>query len=238
MCWISLTPTKTKRKPTPSDCSSADIVRVRHNPKRRFSDISIALPSTVTSPTSHHQQHHHGGLHLHPHLPEHLRPPAPLPHGLLHHHHRHPHLHGLHPLHLHPVTPLHGAGKKLRFDADSAAPPPPPSSLSSSSPSSSSSSSAAPCRPREPVYRTQIVEPTAVRASTRSALRHLRAKGRVRRVGGYEVLGKNVPWDWDCVSSTVGSRSSAGGAKEGKRKRKGKGARLRYPPFGGMERWL
>lgn len=84
------------------------------------------------------------------------------------------------------------------------------------------------------MYRTQIVEP-GVRASTRSALRDVRVRGRVRRVGGYEVLGKSVPWDWDCVSSTVGS---SGGGEKRRGKGKGKGAGLRYPPFGGMARWL
>lgn len=72
-----------------------------------------------------------------------------------------------------------------------------------------------------------------MRAGTRSALRDGRVRGRVRRVGGYEVLGKSVPWDWDCVSSTVGSSIRGGGKKKGKRK-----GGSRYPPFGGMERWM
>jgi hypothetical protein len=58
----------------------------------------------------------------------------------------------------------------------------------------------------------------------------------LRRVAGYELLGKQVPWDWDCVSSTVGS-SSAGGGKW-TRKRKGSGKELKYPPFGSIERWM
>lgn len=57
----------------------------------------------------------------------------------------------------------------------------------------------------------------------------------MRKVGGYEVLGRNVPWDWDCVSSTVGSSVARGGGR-GKKKKKGSG--LKYPPFGGVERWL
>ena len=57
-------------------------------------------------------------------------------------------------------------------------------------------------------------------------------------MGGYEVTGRSVPWDWECVSSGVGS-SVVGrrGGKKGKR-RKGGGGGLKYPPFGGMERWL
>ena len=83
-----------------------------------------------------------------------------------------------------------------------------------------------------------------MRATTRSALRDVRVRGRVRRVGGYEVLGKSVPWDWDCVSSTVGSSGrgpaggSFGGRGGGKKKGKRKGGGLKYPPFGGVERWL
>ncbi|KAH6644041.1 hypothetical protein C7974DRAFT_407749 [Boeremia exigua] len=237
MCWITLTPTKNKRKSTSSDCSSADIVRVHHSPKPRLSDISISLPSTVASTDHHHHHHHPDALHLHhPHLPAHLHPHAPLPHGLLQHHHRHPHLHPIHPLHLHPLAPLHGAGKKIRIEAPRrAAPPPPPSSSSSSS---SSSDAAAPCAPAEPVYRTQIVEPAAVRATTRSALREVRVRGGVRRVGGYDVAGRSVPWDWDCVSSTVGSSVRGGGGGRKGRRKKGAGGGLRYPPFGGLERWL
>lgn len=56
----------------------------------------------------------------------------------------------------------------------------------------------------------------------------------VRKVGGYEVLGRDVPWDWDCVSSTDRSEKSPGsGKKKGK-----KNGGLKYPPFGGVERWL
>lgn len=94
------------------------------------------------------------------------------------------------------------------------------------------------------MYRTQIVEPSAVRTTTRTALRDVgfeRVRGRMatRRVGGYEVLGRQMPWDWDCVSSTVGSSVVRGEGK--KRKKKGKEKRKgesKYPPFGGMERWL
>jgi hypothetical protein len=239
MCWITLTPSKNKRKSTSSDCSSADIVRVHHSPKPRFSDVTVSLPSIVTSTDDHHHHHHEDLLHLHPHVPEHLRPHAPLPHGLLHHHHRHPHLHPIHPLHLHPLAPLHGPGKKIRIEHPHPPPPtrhssrPPPAPSSSTSSSSSSDDA---CPPKEPIYRTQIVEPAAVRATTRTALRDVRVRGRVRRLGGYDVSGRSVPWDWDCVSSTVGSSVRGGAKRKGQRKKGGGG--WKYPPFGGAERWL
>ncbi|KAF1979477.1 hypothetical protein BU23DRAFT_98569 [Bimuria novae-zelandiae CBS 107.79] len=138
-----------------------------------------------------------------------------------HHHHHHPHMH---PLHMHPIHhhawKMHGTGKKR-----SPAPPPPPSA-----PPPSRSPSSCP-EPREPTYRTKIVEPATreVRETTRVALREVRPeRGRLRRVAGYEVLGKEVPWDWDCVSSVV---SGGGGSRRGD-------SRLRYPPFGTMDRWM
>jgi hypothetical protein len=76
-----------------------------------------------------------------------------------------------------------------------------------------------------------------VRETTRVALRSVqpeRQRGRLRRVAGYEVLGTQVPFDWDCISSTVGS-SGAGGKWV---RKKVKGGGLRYPPFGSMDRWL
>ncbi|KAF1931625.1 uncharacterized protein M421DRAFT_2274 [Didymella exigua CBS 183.55] len=236
MCWITLTPTRPKNeKHASSDRSSADLVRVRHTPNPRLSPLSIALPSSISASPRHHHHHHH-----HPHMPDHMRPHAPLPHGILQHHHRHPHLH-LHPLHLHPLAPLHGAGKKLQTPCapaprhTSRARAPPPSISSSSSSSSSDAASKT-----EPTYRTQIVEP-GVRAGTRRALRDVRVRGGLRRVGGYEVLGRSVPWDWECVSSTVGSSRCGGGDKSKKKKetkKKMEEGGLRYPPFGGMERWL
>lgn len=77
------------------------------------------------------------------------------------------------------------------------------------------------------MYRTQIVEPALkevreVKDATRIALREVKPeRGRLRRVAGYEVMGKDVPWDWDCVGSVASS-----------------GGKLRYPPFGGMDRWM
>jgi hypothetical protein len=67
-------------------------------------------------------------------------------------------------------------------------------------------------------------------------MRDVRVRGRMRRVGGYEVLRKSVPWDWDCVSSTVESSVGVGKGRGGEKgKRKGG---LKYPPFGGMQRWM
>jgi hypothetical protein len=80
------------------------------------------------------------------------------------------------------------------------------------------------------------VEPAKIelRETTRVALRELRPdRGRLRRVAGYEVLGREVPWDWDCVSSAA---SGIGTWKNGDRKQGG--SRLKYPPFGNMDRWL
>jgi hypothetical protein len=131
------------------------------------------------------------------------------PLNLPHHHHHH--------------WKLHGHGRKRSTAPSTSAPPP------SRSPSSCPSS-------HEPVYRTQIVEPakTELRETTRVALREVRPdRGRLRKVAGYEVLGREVPWDWDCVNSSV---SGIGTWKnvDGKRG----GSRLRYPPFGNMDQWL
>lgn len=107
------------------------------------------------------------------------------------HAHRHAHVH---PLRLHPVK-LHGPGKKR-----APLPKAPPTSRNSS------------CAPsREPIYRIQPIyerrEPDVeVRETTRIALREVRPeRSRLRRVAGYEVLGKRVPWSWDCVSGTNSS---------------------------------
>lgn len=52
-------------------------------------------------------------------------------------------------------------------------------------------------------------------------------------MAGYEVLGKTVPWDWDCVSSSVGG----GGGGGGRSRSRGRSER-RFPPFGGAEGWM
>lgn len=222
MCWFTLTPTKGKKRhhgrhSTDSSCVE-ELVRVHRSPSPRFSDVRVKVPSSITVELEHHD-------HLHPRL---------------HHHHKH----HLHPLHLHPIhghhdhhhdmpaVRLRGPGRK-RCPLPPGAPPPSrdPSTCRPCSPSSS------PARPREPIYRTQIVEPAYVRETTRVALRSVqpeRQRSRLRRVAGYEVLGREVPWNWDCVSSTLGS-SSAG---SGKWTRKRRGGGLRYPPFGTIDRWL
>jgi hypothetical protein len=228
MCWFTLTPAKGKRQhrhSTDSSCAE-DLVRVHHSPKSpRFSDVRVRVPSISLEVEG-------GGNHHHAHFDAHLN-----------HHHRHPHIH---PLHMHPIhgnhhhlgleiddmkeVRLRGSGRKRTVSSPC---PPPPTREPSRCPP--------PSRPREPIYRTQVVQPTTntttVRESTRAALRSVqqeRTRGTLRRVAGYEVLGKQVPWDWDCVSSTVGSSASSGGRWMRRRRPSG----LKYPPFGPMDRWL
>ncbi|KAI8939042.1 hypothetical protein NX059_004880 [Plenodomus lindquistii] len=238
MCWFTLTPIKDKNhKRHSSDSSCAeDLVRVHHKSSPRFSDIKVKIPSSVTMDLEHQQHHHH----------PHLHPP------LHHHHHHHLHHPHLHPLHLHPVhNPLHHhhlhgiPGPKLRGQGrkrSSPSPaPPPPSQVPSTPPPHSHAPSAAPPSPREPVYRTQIVEPATVRETTRVALRSThtdREQSRLRRVAGYEVLGRELPWQWDCVSSTVGSSSAGGRGKWTRRRGRGREGGLKYPPFGAVEKWM
>ncbi|KAF1940708.1 hypothetical protein EJ02DRAFT_494266 [Clathrospora elynae] len=223
MCWFTLTPKKPKirhhhRPSTDSSCVENPVRVHRGPPSPRFGEVRVKVPSINVEVD---EKYHH---HLHPRLQ---------------HHHRH----HLHPLHLHPIhNPLHHLHPhhhhdrqtdveviKLRGQARPRYPPPgpPPPSREPS---------------REPRYRTQIVEPAQVRATTRVALQQNRAtSGRLRRVSGYEMLGKQVPWNWDCVSSSMGGGSSAGGdGGRWRRKRRGGGGGggLKYPPFGGMDTWL
>ncbi|KAF2649296.1 hypothetical protein K491DRAFT_208544 [Lophiostoma macrostomum CBS 122681] len=144
------------------------------------------------------------------------------------HHRQH---HHLHPLHMHP-TRLHGHGRKRAQTPR----PPPPSRRSSRSRE----------RSRDPIYkiqtvdegalagyRTTVVEPAQheVRETTRIALRETRPERRgLRRVAGYEVLAREVPWSWDCVSSVADS----GARDRGRRGRSG----LRFPPFGSPGSWM
>ncbi|KAF9733119.1 hypothetical protein PMIN01_08802 [Paraphaeosphaeria minitans] len=205
MCWITLTP-KPKPKPTqhhhhphhhhPDDGSSVADL-VRVHKK---GDGPRYTKVRIIAPIETEKHHHH----------------------LDHHHHHHPQIHPLHmhplhfPQHRHHHWKLHGHGRKRR--------PAPPTSA----PPSSRSPSACPS-PREPIYRTQIVEPakTEIRETTRVALREVRPdRGRLRRVAGYEVLGREVPWDWDCVSS-----AASGAGRRGETK-------LKYPPFGNTDRWI
>jgi hypothetical protein len=227
MCWFTLTPAKSKKHPEhrSSDSSCAEqLVRVHSSPNRpRFTDVKVKLPSSVSMDMS---EHHHRHPHLH-----------------LDHHHRH-HLHPhLHPLHLHPIHghhhhhdtsfSLHGHGKRRCTPP----PGPPPTRDSSTCRPQPRPRSPSSHQPREPIYRTQIVEPGEVRETTRVALRtsHTdRQRGRLRRVAGYEVLGNQVPFDWDCISSTVGS--SKGGGRWVRKKAKTSG--LKYPPFASMDQWM
>jgi hypothetical protein len=223
MCWFTLTPTKGKKHHHSSDSSCVeDLVRVHRSPSRhRFTDIKVKVPSISVEMSD---THHH-----HPHLSPHLQ-----------HHHRH----HLHPLHLNPfhdhhhhdhhdrmTLKLHGSGR--RRCSPPPAPPPPTRNTSHCRPRPRSQS---PSRPREPVYRTQVFEPTQVRETTRVALRSVqpeRERGRLRRVAGYEVLGAQVPFDWDCISSTVGSNSGGRWVRK-----KVKSGGMRYSPFGSMDRWM
>ncbi|KAF1848341.1 uncharacterized protein K460DRAFT_403630 [Cucurbitaria berberidis CBS 394.84] len=220
MCWLTLTPAKGKKHrhdhhAIESSCVE-ELVRVHRSPSPRLSDVRVRVPSSISVEL---EDHHH----VHPHL---------------HHHHKH----HLHPLHLHPLHSHHRhhdmPALRLRGPGRKRCPPPPGPPPPSREPSRCRpcSRSSSPLRPREPIYRTQIVEPAQVRETTRVALGTVqpeRHKSRLRRVAGYEVLGRDVPWNWDCVSSTVGS-SSAGGGKWTRKK----GGGLRYPPFGALDRWL
>jgi hypothetical protein len=231
MCWVTLTPTKPKKHN--HNTSSADsscveeLVRVHRSPSPRFSEVRVKVPSISLEVE---EKGHHA--HLHPHLQHHHRHPHLHPlhmhpiHG--HHHHRHPHLHALHGHHHLDIADIHGS--KLRGSGRKRCPPPP-----CPPPPSREPSRCCPVQPREPIYRTQIIEPTSadIREATRVALRSVqpqRNRSQLRAVTGYEVSGK---WDWDCVSSSIGG-SSAGGGKWKKRR----GRELKYPPFGGMDRWL
>jgi hypothetical protein len=237
MCWFTLTPSKGKkhqrgRHSSDSSCVE-DLVRVHSSPsRRRFTDVKVKVPSGLSIDMSDHHHHH---PHLHPHLSPHLHPH-------LHHHHRH----HLHPLHLNPFHDhhhhhhdrteiwLHGDGR--RRSSLPPGPPPPTRDPSRCRPRPRSRSPA-PRRPSEPIYRTQIVVPADVRETTRTALGSVqpeRHRGRLRRVAGYEVLGAQVPFDWDCISSTV-DNSSAGGRWV---RKKVKSGGLKYPPFASMDRWM
>lgn len=284
MCWVTLTPSKGKKKgyrPTSDSSCVEDIVRVHHNPASpRLTNVRIRAPSLdveVDEKLTHahlypHLQHHHRHPHLHP---LHMHPVEGEHHlgmsfGLGHHHHHH----HRGSLDMSEISDIKLRGHGRRRSISSPCPPPPPSTCPPASPppappSSSSSSSSPPPRPtaprdtspllppsvsfpspREPIYRTQIIQPpssrnTAVRETTRVALRtsttERRPRQNLRRVAGYQVLGRQVPWDWDCVSSTVGSSTAAtaGGAR-GKwvRRKSGGAAGLKYPPFGDAEKWM
>jgi len=248
MCWLTLTPSKGKksrqgRQSSDSSCVE-DLVRVHRNTSRqRFTDVRVKVPSSLSAEMSD-NHHHHPHLHLDHHHRHHLHPLHLNPlHGHHHHHHLNPfhsHHHHLNPFHDHHhhhldrEIRLHGNGR--RRSSLPPGPPPPTRDPSRCRPSQRSRSPA-PRRPSEPIYRTQIVEPAQVRETTRTALGSVqpeRHRGRLRRVAGYEVLGAQVPFDWDCISSTV-DNSSAGGRWV---RKKVKSGGLKYPPFASMDRWM
>ena len=233
MCWFTLAPAKGKRQAHRTSDSSCveDIVRVHRSPASpRFTDTRVRMPSMSVDVQDNHAL-------LHPHLQ---------------HQHRHPHIHPLlsHPIHGH-YAHLYGGHNALGFDFGNVrevklgghgrkrSSSPPPLSLQPREPTRSSPPPPPSSPSQEPIYHTQVVQPSpplpGVRQTTRAALRRQpQERARLRRVAGYEVLGKQVPWDWDCVSSTGGSSAAPGGG----RWVRNRASNLKYPPFGSMERWL
>ena len=222
MCWFTLTPAKGKEHHNRSSNSScaADLVRVHRSVSPRYSDINVKIPISVSMDAEHPHHSHHQ-------------------HALLHHHHRHslhlhPTCHDLHHLrHAVPVVKLRGPGKR-RCPSRPAPPPPTRDPLRCPPPSGAPP----PSPPHDPVFRTQLVTPQAVRDTTRMALGTVesnRQQSQLRRVAGYEVLSKQVPWHWDCVSSTVQSSGTLGSTLRSKKRSRGAS---KYPPFGSMDRWL
>ncbi|KAF2195198.1 hypothetical protein K469DRAFT_743824 [Zopfia rhizophila CBS 207.26] len=201
MCWITFSPPM-KRKLHPHHHHHHHPHFHRHHHGSSVEElvrITHDAPVPTTAYPSH--PHHHKVRIITPTLPIHSD------------HHHHPHLH--------PIK-LHGHGKKR------APSPPPPSPCSErvrvSFPHSHDS--------RRERYRTVIAEPATqeIRETTRIALREVKPqRGRLRRVAGYEVLGRDVPWSWDCVSSVDG---------RGGRSDKSGGGGLRYPPFGPESSWM
>ena len=218
MCWITLSP-KHKHHGhhhRHSDGSSVEgLVRISRSTivdpeSYRAERIRVLTPTTISVPTIARQVEKERRLDVHAHLHHH--------HPHLHPLHMHPHLPHLHPhrYHHHQPIRLHGPGKKRGPPPG----PPPPSRC--------------PSKVREPIYRTQIVEPNTreIRETTRIALREVRPereRGRLRRVAGYEVLGRHVPWSWDAVSSVASGRS------KGRRERSGS---TKFPPFGEAGSWM
>ena len=220
MCWITLNPKRRKHHHNHHRDHDQD-PSVEHLIQRnRVSfDVDAPIPTTLYPSHHHHQQ-------------ERIRIVTPEPR----HHHPHTHVHHRHhhhirPLHLH-STKLHGPGKKRAPPA-----PPPPSREPSRSRRSRSRDALYRIQPisvTNPPYRVVIAEPETeeIRETTRIALRESRPRERrLRRVAGYEVLGREVPWSWDCVSSVDGRGRETGTGRRG-------GGGLRYPPFGESEDWM
>lgn len=217
MCWITLSPKKRKHhhhhhphmhNPFHHHHHHNDSSSSIHLIRRDRISFDAPVPTTL-----HSSHHHHNKIRIIEPIVE-IRPD--------HHHHRHHH--HLHPLHMHPPPiKLHGPGRKR---APAPTPRPPPPSRCSSPPRSHSRDPTYRIQPisESRPYRTVIATPGVdeVRETTRIALREAKPeRNRLRRVAGYEVLGREVPWSWDCVSS-VGS--SKGGRK--------------FPPFGGARTWM
>ncbi|KAF5849384.1 hypothetical protein GGP41_006267 [Bipolaris sorokiniana] len=284
MCWVTLTPSRGKKKgyqPTSDSSCVEDIVRIHRNPASpRLTNVRIKAPSVdvevdeklTQAHVYPHLQHHHRHPHLHPlHMhPIHGEHHLGVSLGLGHQHYR-----GSLDMSEAWDPKLRGQGRKRSIPSPCPPPPkpepapahpPPPSCSSSSSPPPSTAPADTsplipPSIPRDPIYHTQIIQPTSprarargpgpstVRETTRIALRtstatsnqpqQRRPRNNLRRVAGYQVLGRQVPWDWDCVSSTASNSSNAGGGTKGKWvRRKSGGAGLVYPPFGDAEKWM
>ncbi|KAF2477795.1 uncharacterized protein BDR25DRAFT_3999 [Lindgomyces ingoldianus] len=205
MCWITLSPVM-KRRLHPR----RKYRHHHHNPSvEELIQISSDNPIATTAYPSYRQQRVRI---ITPTLPIH----SDHHHDRYHHPHHRPHI---------PPDKLHGHGQKR-------VPPPPPPSPCSERVRVTISESSGP-RVRGARYGTVIAEPGRqdIRETTRVALREATPawdRGRLRRVAGYEVLSAQVPWGWDCVSSTAGS---------GTRRREGRRG-LRYPPFGPASSWM
>ncbi|KAF2807789.1 uncharacterized protein BDZ99DRAFT_66006 [Mytilinidion resinicola] len=212
MCWITFSSASSrKRRATPVPYPSGPrIITIPPEPEihHRHQHVRIVVPTTAFPSDHTHKSHLH--------------------------HHRH---------HLHPrPDTLRGHGIKR---ATSPPPPPPPSPTGKSvhfSPDLRSSklkwpwiADPLPRAPKEETtaYRTVYASPpptrrreSTTRSATRDALgsRDRRSPGRLRRVAGYDVLASEVPWSWDCI--------------EEQPRRKRRGDRLNYPPFGPSSSWM
>ncbi|KAF2742721.1 hypothetical protein M011DRAFT_260622 [Sporormia fimetaria CBS 119925] len=101
----------------------------------------------------------------------------------------------IHPLRAHPLK-LHGPGKP-RLDV-AVTQPWPREREQKSSPL------------KEPMYHFQPIAPRRepfvdeIRRTTRVAIKEIKPeRKKLRRVAGYEVLSKQVPWSWDCMSKST-----------------------------------
>ncbi|KNG44316.1 hypothetical protein TW65_08667 [Stemphylium lycopersici] len=234
MCWFTLTPAKGKKnssyQPSTDSSCAEDIVRVHRSPKSpRLTNVRVRMPSLdveVDEKHTHahvhpHLQHHHRHPHLHPLNMHPIHGEHEFGLGLTfdhnhHHHHAGHHLHNS-SLSISDISEIKLRGHGRKRSISSSCPPPPPSRCPPPPsrpapppppPVSSPPAAAPPSKPCEPIYHTQIIAPTAVRETTRAALRRVQTdratrtatRNSLRRVAGYQVLGRQVPWDWDCYS--------------------------------------